>query len=118
MKKRFAFLLSGIIVLMALTFTLQILFNNQTKNFGTSCGALFLSIFCLFCYKDALKPTQVGIGHPINMTKKYYEKKGELHKYQSLCKVLFIATIVIAALTLMRGLGEIFMIYIKSVVAN
>ena len=118
MKKRFAFLLSGIIVLMALTFTLQILFNNQTKNFGISSGALFLSIFCLFEYKNALTPSEKGLGAPINRTKKYYERKGELHKYQSLCKVLFIATIVIAALTLMRGLGEIFMIYIKSVVAN
>jgi len=74
MKKRFAFLLIGIIVLMGLTFALQMIFNEQTKKFGISCGELFLSIFCLFCYKNALNPTSRGLGCSINMTKNYYEK--------------------------------------------
>jgi len=118
MKKRFAFLLIGIIVLMGLTFALQMIFNEQTKKFGISCGELFLSIFCLFCYKNALNPTSRGLGCSINMTKNYYEKNGNLCKYQNLCKVLFIITISIASLTLMSGLGEVFIIYIKSVFAN
>lgn len=118
MKKKFALVLIGIIVLMILTFILQSLFNDQTKNFGISCGMLFLSIFCLFGYKNALNPTKGGFGHPVNMTKKHYEKKGELYKYQSLCKVLFIVTTSVALLTLINGIGEIFIVYIKSVVAN
>lgn len=109
MKKRFTFFLIGIIVLMIITYMLNINFNEQTKSFGTSCGMLFLSIFCMFCYKDALTPTKGGLGRPINMTKKYYEKKGELYKYQSLCKILFIITISVAAIYLIRGLAKIFL---------
>ena len=118
MKKRFAFLLIGIIILMSLTFVLQILFNNQTQNFGTSCGILFLSIFCLFGYKNALKPQKSGWGGSINMTKKYYQKNGELDKYQNLCKILFIITLTISLLLLMTGLAQIFINYLKSVFAN
>ena len=114
-KKKFTFLLIGIIVLIILTFTLQALFLNQTKNFGISCGALFLSTFCLFCYKDALNPTKGGLGRPINMTKKYYEKKGDLRKYQNLCKILFIITIGVGTLCLLLGLCEIFINYLFSV---
>ena len=115
MKKKFTLLLIGIIVLMILTFTLQCIFKEQTKQFGFSCGASFLSIFCLFDYKNALTPSRTGLGASINMTKKYYEKKGELYKYQSLCKILFIITMSIAALTLIDGLRNIFLTYIMSV---
>ena len=114
-KKKFVFLLIGIILLIFLTFTLQALFLNQTKNFGISCGVLFLSTFCLFCYKDALNPTKEGLGHPINMTKKYYEKKGDLRKYQNLCKILFIIMISVGTLCLLLGLYEIFINYLFSV---
>ena len=115
MKKKFALLLIGIIILIILTFALQCIFKEHTKNFGLSCGAAFLSIFLLFTYKNALTPTKEGLGAPINRTKKYYERKGELHKYQSLCKILFITTIGVSALTLIGGVSEIFLTFIMSI---
>lgn len=118
MKKKFALLLIGIIVLMILTFTLQCIFKEHTKNFGISCGVAFLSIFLLFAYKNALSPTKEGLGVPINRTKKYYERKGELYKYQSLCKILFITTMGVAALTLIGGLSDVFLTFIMSIFQN
>ena len=112
MRKHFVLILIGIIILMIFTFTLQNFFLEQTDSFGKSCGLFFISIFCLFCYKTALNPTVKGIGRPINLTKKYFENKGELHKYQNLCKVLFIITNIVALVTLFRGLCEILLIYI------
>ena len=95
-----------------MTFILNNLFSDQTKKFGTSCGIFFISTFPLVEYKNALKPTK-NFGS-INRTKKYYEKKGKLEKYQSLCKILFLVTISLAAITLFVGLGEIFVLYLKA----
>ena len=114
-EKKFAFLLIGIIVFIILTFTLQCVFKEQTKNFGISCGITFLSIFLLFEYKNALTPAKKGFGAPINMTKKFYEEKGKLHKYQNLCKILFIITIGFATLTLIGGINDVFFNYILSI---
>lgn len=111
-KKHFVFILTGIIILMILTFALQTIFGEQTTKFGLSCGIFFLSIFCLFCYKNALKPTETF--GPRNMTKKYYEKKGDLPKYQNLCKILFVITISAGTLTLLGGFGEIIINYLQS----
>lgn len=115
-KKRFLFILIGITALLILTFILKTLFNEQTTNFGISCGMFFLSLFCLSCYKNALKPTN-NFG-PINRTKKHFEKKKELYKYEALCKTLFIITISIAVLTLIGGFWEIFILYMKSIFSN
>jgi hypothetical protein len=88
-------------------FILQNLFAEQTDFFGLSSGALFVSIFFLFGYKNALKPSERGIGAPINRIKKRYERNGELHKYQSLCKILFFTAICVSACTLVLGLIQI-----------
>lgn len=113
--KKFVLLLIGIIVLILLTFTLQCVFMEQTKNFGISCGGAFLSIFFLFEYKNALSPSKKGIGAPINMTKKFYERKGNLQKYQSLCKILFIIIMCTVALSLIGGINDVFLNYIMSI---
>ena len=110
--KKFKLLLIGIIMFMILTFTLQCIFKEHTKNFGISCGVALLSIFLLFAYKNALIPTRKGLGAPINMTKKHYEQKGELNKYQSLCKILFITTLCVATLNLISGLGDVFFTFL------
>ncbi len=117
MKKKFALrlILIGIIILIILTFTLHCVFKDQTENFGISCGLACISIVLLFAYKNALTPSRTGIGVPIDMTKKYYERKGELYKYQGLCKILFIITISVAVLTLIREVSDIFLTYIMSV---
>ena len=112
-KKHFVLVLIGIIALIILSFTLQTLFNDQIQNLELACISFSLSIFCLFCYKDALKPTEKGIGRPVNMTKKHYERKGELHKYQNLCKILFIVTISYGALMLFFGFGDLLFTYLK-----
>lgn len=96
---------------MILTFTLETFFHNQTKNFTISFIMLFLSALFLCCHKNALKPPQKGITNTINMTKWHYAKKGELHKYQKLCKILLFITITISAFTLIFGLIEMFIIY-------
>ena len=115
-KLQFALLLIGIVVLIILAFILQVSFSIQTKNFGVSCGVFSISILCLFCYKNALKPTEIF--GPINTTKRYYEKKGELHKYKDLCKILFITTFCIGALSLIYGLGELCIGYLISGLKN
>ncbi len=115
-NKHFIFIFIGIIILMIISFTLQTLFKDQTKEFDLSCGIFFLSIFCLFCYKNALKPTETF--GPINMTKRYYEKKGELPKYQNLWKILFIITISVGILTLLGGFGEIIIHYLNALFAR
>ena len=115
-KKQFAWLLAGVIVMIVFTFTLQSVFYDQTTRFNISCGAFFLSIFCLFNYKNALKPT--GAFGPKNATKKYYENRGELPQYQKICKMLFIITISVGILCLIYGLGELFIKFLRSVYAN
>ncbi len=100
------------IVLMILTFTLQCLFSDQTTEFGFSCGAFFLSVFCLVCYKNALIPSESW--GPINPTKQHYERKGELPKYQNLCKILFLITISVGALSFIHGIGEVLFHYAKN----
>ncbi len=117
MKKYFALILTGIIILTVITFLLYNLFNDQTE-FRHSCIAFACSIFCLVCYKDALKPSERGPAQPINMTKKHYERRGELHKYERLCKILFAITIAYGFLNLMFGLGEVLVIYLMSIYAN
>lgn len=103
-KKQFAVVLVGIIALIIMTLILQTLFNDRTSSFGVSSGAFFLSTFCLVCYNNALKPTEDW--GPNNPTKRYYEKKGELNKYQNLCKTLFIITIMVGTLSLLRGIFQ------------
>ena len=111
-KKHFWFVIIGIILLIIMTFILNNLFSDQTKKFGISCAIFFVSTFPLVTYKDALKPSRGSF--EINMTKKHYEKTGELGKYQRLCKILFLVTISLAAITLFVGLGEIFVLYLKA----
>ena len=111
-KKHFILILAGIILLMILTFTLQCLFSDQTTEFGLSCGAFFLSVFCLVCYKNALTPSESW--GPINPTKQHYEKKGELPKYQNLCKILLLITTGVGALSFIGGIGEVLFHYVKA----
>ena len=47
-----------------------------------------------------------------------YEKKGELYKYQNLCKVLLIITIGVATLNFIGGLSDVLVIFVKSTLAN
>ncbi|MBQ9151455.1 MAG: hypothetical protein IJX72_04330 [Clostridia bacterium] len=109
--KHFLYILIGIIIMMILTFALQAGFNEQTKEFGLSCGMFFLSTFCLICYKNALKPTETF--GPVNLTKEHYERKRDLPKYQNLCKILFIITVSAGVLTLLGGLGEVLIHYLN-----
>lgn len=111
-KKYFILILTGIIVLMLLSFTLQCLFRDQTTEFGFSCGAFFLSVFCLVCYKNALTPSESW--GPINPTKQHYEKKGELPKYQNLCKILLLITTGVGALSFIGGIEEVLFHYVKT----
>ena len=111
-KKHYALIFTGIVLLMVIAFTLQCFFSEQTTKLGFSCGAYFLSIFCLVGFQNALKPTE-SFG-PINTTKRHYEKKGELPKYQNLCKILFIITISVGSLSLIGGIGEILFLYLKN----
>lgn len=74
MKNRaFVNILISVIVWMLILFTLQCLFAGYTKEFGLACSMCFLSIFFLFSYRNALKPTET-IG-PYNPTKRHYEKR-------------------------------------------
>ena len=79
-SKRFVNILISLIVWLLILFALQCLFAGYTKEFGLSCGMCFLSIFFLFSYKNALKPTETA--GPYNPTKRYYEKNGDLAGYQ------------------------------------
>ena len=101
-----------LIVLIAVTFTLQNVFVEQTDLFGFSAGVYFLSLFCLFAYKNALKPTE-NFG-PRNSTKGYYEKQGDLPKYQSICKILLIITFSAGTLNFVGGLGEVAIFFVKT----
>ena len=114
-KKQFAFIFTGIIVLIILSFILQTIFSDQTDSFGISGGAFFVSTFCLVEYKNALKPKDP---FTINMTKRYYEKIGDLQKYRTLCKNLLIATISIGTISLLLGLFKISINYFISVFAH
>ena len=115
-KKHYALVFAGIVLLMAIAYILQYLFGENTSNFGFSCGAYFLSLFCLACFQNALNPTE-SFG-PINTTKRHYEKKGELPKYQNLCKILFIITISVGSLFLIGGIGEILFFYLKNLLVS
>ncbi len=103
--KRFIPILIAQIAWMLLTFALQNLFQEQTAGFGLSCGACFLSIFCLFGYRNALKPTEFF--GPRNFTKKHYESKGDLPGYQRLCKILLIVTLCVSVGNFLMGFTEI-----------
>ena len=111
-KKHYVLVFIGIILLMIITFTLQCFFSEQTTKFGFSCGVYFLSVFCLVCFQNALKPSEL-LG-PINTAKRHYEKKGELPKYQNLCKILFIITISVGSLFFIGGIGEVLFLYLKN----
>ena len=108
--KHFILIFVGIIIVMILSFTLQCLFSEITGDFDLSCGSFFLSVFCLFCYKNALKPSEKFVR---NSTKRHYEKKGELPKYQKICKILFIITIGFGTLIFIKGTGLVLIHYIK-----
>ena len=110
-KKHFILIFIGIIA-MILTFTLQCLFSEMTGDFGLSCGTFFLSIFFLFGYKNALIPMERG-GFVVNTTKRYYQSRDELPKYQNLCKILFIITISFGALSFIKGIGNVLFHYVK-----
>ena len=110
--KHFILVFIGIIIAMILTFTLQCLFSEITRDFDLSCGMFFLSIFFLFSYKNALIPLERG-GFAVNMTKRYYQSRDELPKYQNLCKILFIITISLGALFFFEGMGTILFHYVK-----
>ena len=110
--KNFILVFIVIIMAMILTFTLQCLFSEIAGDFGLSCGMLFLSIFFLFGYKNALMPMERG-GFAINMTKRYYQSRDELPKYQKLCKILFIVTISFGTLSFVKGMGNVLFHYVK-----
>ena len=110
--KNFILVFIVIIMAMILTFTLQCLFGEIAGDFGLSCGMLFLSIFFLFGYKNALMPMERG-GFAINMTKRYYQSRDELPKYQKLCKILFIVTISFGTLSFVKGMGNVLFHYVK-----
>lgn len=109
-NKHFLLIFSGIIVLIALTFNLQYLLGEITNMFGLSCAAFFISTFCLFDYKNALKPMS-RVGFTRNSTKRYYQSRGELPKYQNICKILFLITISFGTITLTTGIGELLIYY-------
>lgn len=115
-KKHYVLTFSAIILIMVITFTLQCFFDEQTPKFGYAGGAYFLSIFCLVSFQNALKPTELF--GPINRTKRHYEKKGELSKYQNLCRILFIITISMGALFLIGGIGEVLFLYLKKLIVG
>ena len=110
--KKFILVFIVIIMAMILTFTLQCLFSEITRDFGLSCGMFFLSIFFLFGYKNALIPMERG-GFAINRTKRYYQSRDELPKYQRLCKILFIVTISFGTLSFVKGMGNVLFHYVK-----
>lgn len=109
--KVFTNILISVIVWMLILFALQCLFAGYTKEFGLACGMCFLSIFFLFSYRNALKPTET-IG-PYNPTKRHYEKKGDLPGYQRLCKILFLVGLSISAIGFMKGSAEVVIFFIK-----
>ena len=109
--KRFVNILISVIVWMQILFALQCLFAGYTKEFGLACSMCFLSIFFLFSYRNALKPTET-IG-PYNPTKRHYEKKGDLPGYQRLCKILFLVGLSISAISFMKGSAEVVIFFIK-----
>ena len=115
--KNFILVFIVIIMAMILTFTLQCLFSEIAGDFGLSCGMLFLSIFFLFSYKNALMPMERG-GFAINMTKRYYQSRDELPKYQKLCKILFIVTISFGTLSFVKGMGNVLFHYVKLFLAQ
>ena len=111
-KKHYVLIFTGIVLLMVIAFTLQCLFSEITRDFGLSCGMFLLSIFFLFGYKNALMPMERG-GFAINMTKRYYQSRDELPKYQKLCKILFIVTISFGTLSFVKGMGNVLFHYVK-----
>ena len=112
MKNRaFVNILISVIVWMLILFTLQCLFSGYTKEFGLACSMCFLSIFFLFSYKNALKPTET-VG-PYNPTKKRYEENGDLPGYQRLCKIMFLVGLSISAISFLKGSAEVVIFFIK-----
>ena len=110
--KHFILVFIVIIMAMILTFTLQCLFSEISGDFGLSCGMFFLSTFFLFGYKNALKPMERG-GFAVNMTKRYYQSREELPKYQKLCKILFIVTIGLGILFFIKSMGNVLFHYVN-----
>ena len=115
-NKHYALIMGGTVLLIAVAFALQCVFCEQTAKFGFSCGAYFLSTFCLACFKNALKPTE-SFG-PINKTKQYFEKNGGLAKYQSLCKILFAVTSGAGALAFIGGVGDVLFSCVKQMLTR
>jgi hypothetical protein len=110
-SRRFKIVLLALIAWMLILFVLQVSFGEQTKEFGLSCGTCFLSIFCLFGYRNALKPTET-MG-PINSTKSYYERKGDLPGYQRFCKIMFLVLLSVSAIGFLKGLAEAAIFFIR-----
>ena len=101
-KKRFIPVLVFITVFSIFTFVLNRILNEEM--IAISCAALVLSIFLLFAYENALKSKKSGVGESINFTKKYYQSRGELEKYQQILKNALIFTLCVAAILFICGL--------------
>ncbi len=116
-RKHFILILIGIILMMTLTLSLQFAFGEKANSFGISCGMFFISIFCLFAYKNALTPME-KISFTINRAKRYYQAREELPKYQKICKILFFVAIGAGASALLSGFGEIIFYYLELTLAK
>lgn len=113
MSKKNLILLVLIIVLFILSFVLFNIFDKQFRILEISSAMFMLSVFCLFEYSNALKPKKTGIGASINFTKKHYQNRGELQKYQNITKRCLVVTFGLGIITLIFGLIEISIYYIN-----
>lgn len=111
MKKKHLILIVLVNVLVIfVSYALNTLFIDQTERFISAAMGAFLAIILIFEYKNALKHTK-----GIKGVKKYYEKRGELDKYQNICKFLFAFAFLSGVWSFVRGIGVIFINFIKSV---
>ena len=109
-NKHFILIVLCNVFMFFVSFASKALFVDQTVEFDYACMGFFFAIILIFEYKNALKPTK-----GINMTKKYYEKRCELNKYQNICKFFFLFAFVLGILNFLCGVGVILIDYIKSV---
>jgi len=105
MKKKFVFILVGLIILLIISFILDGVFVEKTSRFNTSVAMFFVSIFCLVASKQAQKPSE-DFG-PRNTLKRLYEIRGKLKKYSKLVKTLFIVFVGLGGISLIIGFVEV-----------
>lgn len=113
MNKKNVILLILIIILFVLSFVLFNILDKQFRVLEIASAMFLLSVFCLFEYNNALKLKKTGIGASINFTKKHYQKRGELQKYQNITKRCLVVTFGLGIITLIFGLIEISIYYIN-----